>query len=201
MIFLEVVTEKIGEFVLQLLSLGMGALFSVNVSSSDVKPASQFSAEVGVLSGVSYEQHLGGQFTAVGKLGLSTNGEGSVIGYDGLQPAAELGVRWYFLGVSPTGNNEGSYLSFRSYATYQRMAFLDPQPHRHNRNACYSFSLVWGRNWRIDRHWSVKSHVGIGVQNFVTSPLQDAQNGHLDGYKAGIDDPFAAIDLGVTYRF
>lgn len=181
-----------------LLSLLLG---NIHVSQSPYTPLSQLSAEVGVLSGVSYEQHLGSRFTAVGKLGLSTSGEGSPWAYDGVQPAAEVGLRWYFAGVPRVGSNAGSYVALRTYWTYQPWALLDDDAMRHHRTFTYSYSFVWGRNWLISPSWSVKTHVGLGVVGRIVTDEQYQQNVATGPYTAGNEGLFIPADIGISYRF
>ena len=85
---------------------------------------------MGVLSGVSYEQPIGGKFSAVGKLGLSMSDEGNPWTYAGFQPTAELGLRWYFAGITEDGNNEGSYLAGSHPMGLSEMAFYQVLPRR-----------------------------------------------------------------------
>ena len=155
-----------------------------------------------MLSGVSYEQPIGGKFSAVGKLGLSMSDEGNPWTYAGFQPTAELGLRWYFAGITEDGNNEGSYFAVRTQWAYQRMAFIKSYPEKHNQLYTYSVSLVWGRSWNINDRWAVKTQIGIGNIWNVESKRQKWENRNLDGYHVGNEyGTFYPADIGVTYRF
>ena len=101
MLFLDS-SEHLGDFVVNLL-YALGCLIgTTHFTTSPDPPQSKFAAEVGVLSGVSYEQPIGGKFSLVGKAGVTMLDQGNPWAYSGFQPAAELGLRWYFSGVSPS---------------------------------------------------------------------------------------------------
>ena len=104
MLFLDS-SEHLGDFVVNLL-YALGCLIgTTHFTTSPDPPQSKFAAEVGVLSGVSYEQPIGGKFSLVGKAGVTMLDQGNPWAYSGFQPAAELGLRWYFSGVSPSNAN------------------------------------------------------------------------------------------------
>ena len=124
-------------------------VFAQNISISPDPPQQKLAAEAGVLSGISYEQPIGGKFSLVGKVGLSLSDEGNPWTYAGFQPSSELGVRWYFAGISPDANNEGSYFSLRAHWAYQRWAFAQAYPKEHNQQSTFNLSLVWGRTWNL----------------------------------------------------
>ena len=202
MFFLTSSTDRLGEFVASALGLFLNSLIPTTIPSTHYKPEPKFAVEVGVLSGVSYEQPIGGKFSAVGKLGLSMSDEGNPWTYAGFQPTAELGLRWYFAGITEDGNNEGSYLAVRTQWAYQRMAFIKSYPEEHNQLYTYSVSLVWGRSWNINDRWSVKTQIGIGNIWNVESKRQKWENRNLDGYHVGNEyGTFCPADIGVTYRF
>ena len=144
MLFLDS-SEHLGDFVVNLL-YALGCLIgTTHFTTSPDPPQSKFAAEVGVLSGVSYEQPIGGKFSLVGKAEVTMLDQGNPWAYSGFQPAAELGLRWYFSGVSPSNaNNEGSYLALRSFISYQKMAFWAARPDQYHHVAAFDYSLVWG---------------------------------------------------------
>lgn len=202
MFFLTSSTDRLGEFVASALGLFLNSLIPISIPSTHYKPEPEFAAEVGVLSGVSYEQPIGGKFSAVGKLGLSMSDEGNPWTYAGFQPTAELGLRWYFAGITEDGNNEGSYFAVRTQWAYQRMAFIKSYPEKHNQLYTYSVSLVWGRSWNINDRWAVKTQIGIGNIWNVESKRQKWENRNLDGHHVGNEyGTFCPADIGVTYRF
>ena len=202
MYFLDSSSGEVMEFMMKML-VGLSSIIGFpKVSTTPYKPEPKLAAEVGVLSGVSYEQPIGGKFSAVGKLGLSMSDEGNPWTYAGFQPTAELGLRWYFAGITEDGNNEGSYLAVRTQWAYQRMAFIKSYPEEHNQLYPYSVSLVWGRSWNINDRWSVKTQIGIGNIWNVESKRQKWENRNLDGYHVGYEyGTFCPADIGVTYRF
>ena len=202
MFFLTSSTDRLGEFVASALGLFLNSLIPISIPSTHYKPEPKFAAEVGVLSGVSYEQPIGGKFSAVGKLGLSMSDEGNPWTYAGFQPTAELGLRWYFAGITENENNEGSYLAVRTQWAYQKMAFIKSYPEEHNQLYTYSVSLVWGRSWNINDRWAVKTQIGVGSLWNVESKRQKWENRNLDGYHVGNEyGTFYPADIGVTYRF
>ncbi|WP_198144621.1 hypothetical protein, partial [Alloprevotella sp. oral taxon 473] len=69
MLFLDS-SERLGDFVVNLL-YALGSLIgTTHFTISPDPPQPKFAAEVGVLSGVSYEQPIGGKFSLVGKAGV-----------------------------------------------------------------------------------------------------------------------------------
>jgi len=85
--------DPLGEFVVNLL-YALGCLIgTTHFTTSPDPPQPKFAAEVGVLSGVSYEQPIGGKFSLVGKAGVTMLDQGNPWAYSGFQPAAELGLR------------------------------------------------------------------------------------------------------------
>jgi len=63
--------DPLGEFVVNLL-YALGCLIgTTHFTTSPDPPQPKFAAEVGVLSGVSYEQPIGGKFSLVGKAGVT----------------------------------------------------------------------------------------------------------------------------------
>ena len=202
MYFLDSSSGEVMEFMMKML-VGLSSIIGFpKVSTTPYKPEPKLAAEVGVLSGVSYERPIGGKFSAVGKLGLSMSDEGNPWTYAGFQPTAELGLRWYFAGITEDGNNEGSYLAVRTQLAYQRLAFIKSYPEEHNQLYTYSVSLVWGRSWNINDRWAVKTQIGIGNIWNVESKRQKWENRNLDGYHVGNEyGTFYPADIGVTYRF
>lgn len=194
--------DKLLEIILQgIYALGSW-VFAQNISISPDPPQQKLAAEAGVLSGISYEQPIGGKFSFVGKVGLSLSDEGNPWTYAGFQPSSELGVRWYFAGISPDANNEGSYFSIRAHWAYQRWAFAQAYPKEHNQQSTFNLSLVWGRTWNLSNRWAIKSHLGIGLHNAFVSDLQSWQNGHSDDYHVGNNEGiFCPMDIGLVYRF
>ena len=163
MLFLDS-SERLGDFVVNLL-YALGCLIgTTHFTTSPDPPQPKFAAEVGVLSGVSYEQPIGGKFSLVGKAGVTMLDQGNPWAYSGFQPAAELGLRWYFSGVSPSNaNNEGSYLALRSFISYQKMALWAARPDQYHHVAAFDYSLVWGRTWNLNPRWALKTQIGIGA--------------------------------------
>lgn len=75
MYFLDSSSGEVMEFMMKML-VGLSSIIGFpKVSTTPYKPEPKLAAEVGVLSGVSYEQPIGGKFSAVGKLGLSMSDE------------------------------------------------------------------------------------------------------------------------------
>ena len=157
MLFLDS-SERLGDFVVNLL-YALGCLIgTTHFTTSPDPPQPKFATEVGVMSGVSYEQPIGGKFSLVGKAGVTMLDQGNPWAYSGFQPAAELGLRWYFSGVSPSNaNNEGSYLALRSFISYQKMAFWAARPDQYHHVAAFDYSLVWGRTWNLNLRWALKT--------------------------------------------
>ncbi|EKX89989.1 hypothetical protein, partial [Alloprevotella sp. oral taxon 473] len=93
MYFLDSSSGEVMEFMMKML-VGLSSIIGFpKISTTPYKPEPKLAAEVGVLSGVSYERPIGGKFSAVGKLGLSMSDEGNPWTYAGFQPTAELGLR------------------------------------------------------------------------------------------------------------
>ena len=149
--------DPLGEFVVNLL-YALGCLIgTTHFTTSPDPPQPKFAAEVGVMSGVSYEQPIGGKFSLVGKAGVTMLDQGNPWAYSGFQPAAELGLRWYFSGVSPSNaNNEGSYLALRSFISYQKMAFWAARPDLYHHVAAFEYSCVGAH---------VESQSTLGIEN------------------------------------
>ncbi len=76
MLFLDS-SERLGDFVVNLL-YALGCLIgTTHFTTSPDPPQPKFAAEVGVLSGVSYEQPIGGKFSLVGKAGVTMLDQGN----------------------------------------------------------------------------------------------------------------------------
>ena len=101
MLVLTPLPDKLLEIIVQGIYAFGTWVFAQNISISPDPPQQKLAAEAGVLSGISYEQPIGGKFSLVGKVGLSLSDEGNPWTYAGFQPSSELGVRWYFAGISP----------------------------------------------------------------------------------------------------
>ena len=100
--------------------------------------------------------------------------QGNPWAYSGFQPAAELGLRWYFSGVSPSNaNNEGSYLALRSFISYQKMAFWAARLDQYHHVAAFDYSLVWGRTWNLNLRWALKTQIGIGAHGYLRTAAQE----------------------------
>lgn len=185
--------DSLSEFLINILA----ALLSPSEDALPVQP--KFAAEVGTLSGISYEQPIGSYVTAVGKLGISPSNEGNPWQYAGLQPAAEIALRWYTYGVKPGRHNTGGYLSLRSFWTWQQAALFDSESSSRNYVASTNVSLCWGYNWTLSSHWSLKTQIGLG---FYTHHFQQRQHKDADPTVYNYDNgTFVPLDLGLTYRF
>lgn len=194
--------DPLGEFVVNLL-YALGCLIgTTHFTTSPDPPQSKFAAEVGVLSGVSYEQPIGGKFSLVGKAGVTMLDQGNPWAYSGFQPVAELGLRWYFSGVSPSNaNNEGSYLALRSFISYQKMAFWAARPDQYHHVAAFDYSLVWGRTWNLNPRWALKTQIGIGAHGYLRTSAQEAFYDQPENYGTETSGVTCPVDIGLVYRF
>ena len=201
MLFLDS-SERLGEFVVNLL-YALGSLISTtHFTTSPDPPQPKFAAEVGVLSGVSYEQPIGGKFSLVGKAGVTMLDQGNPWAYSGFQPAAELGLLWYFSGVSPSNaNNEGSYLALRSFISYQKMALWAARPDQYHHVAAFDYSLVWGRTWNLNPRWALKTQIGIGAHGYLRTAAQEAFYDQPENYGTETSGLTCPVDIGLVYRF
>ena len=116
------------EFMMKML-VGLSSIIGFpKVSTTPYKPEPKLAAEVGVLSGVSYEQPIGGKFSAVGKLGLSMSDEGNPWTYAGFQPTAELGLRWYLQELPKTATTKAVILRFVRNGHIREWHLSSPTP-------------------------------------------------------------------------
>ena len=138
----------------------------------------------------------------MGKAGVTMLDQGNPWAYSGFQPAAELGLRWYFSGVSPSNaNNEGSYFALRSFISYQKMAFWAARPDQYHHVAVFDYSLVWGRTWNLNLRWALKTQIGIGAHGYLRTAAQEAFYDQPENYGTETDGITCPVDIGLVYRF
>lgn len=171
-------------------------LISVNVVSAQETQKegvrSMFSGEIGLSSGISYEQRLASNFTTKFSVGMMNE---AIIDirprYLGLTPYARMSTRWYTSAKKYTGtNNQGLYIGLDLIYLQSSLSMLMPT---------YAYKLKWsfliaptiGYNHDLSDKWSLKGqlspHVGGAVER--------------GGSKNDVGRLGVILDFGLSYRF
>lgn len=171
-------------------------LLSVNVvSAQEVQKEgvkSMLSGEIGLSSGVSYEQRLGSNFTTKFSIGMMNEATIDIRPrYLGITPYARMSTRWYASAKKYTGtNNQGLYIGLDLIYLQSSLSMLMPT---------YAYKLRWsvlvaptiGYNHDLSDRWSLKGqlspHVGAALES--------------GGLKNDIGRLGVLLDFGLSYRF
>lgn len=186
------------------------ALLSVQVFGQDTKwgerpkgVQSHFMAEIGLRTGLSYEQRLGHSFTLLGRMGYdamlwATVPDGIV--FQGMFPTVRLSPRWYY---SPSkydrGINRGGYIALEMSYTYGAKGGIFTG-HWDNVKYVSTVNILqpsWGYNWVLSDHWAVKYQVGLSIGQIDQGYIE------FEGDKIHETRGWNAVvmDLGVLYVF
>lgn len=175
----------------------------VNKENSKEGVRSHFMGELGLNSGVSYEQRLGRNFSIVGRVGYDTMLWATLpdgIVFQGIFPAVRLSTRWYYSGGKIDGDiNKGGYISIDMGYTHGRHGGIFTG-HWNNTPYDGTVNLIqpsWGYNWQIGERLGIKFQVGLTLGSILEGYiwLLDRYRYETRGWNAVV------MDFGLMYTF
>ena len=168
-------------------------------SSSSRGVKSLAGAELGIRSGVFYEQRLSRTFSLLGSAGYGV-GSGmtfhSGFSYSGIRPLFCVAPRWYFNIAEGNTQNEGSYLAFEVSYSPEKGAFLLPENIHQREKWNFMTLLGYGYRYRLSDKLMLKGQAGLSLGY---AELQEKQGLFgSDNWKSKNEIVF---DLGLIYLF
>lgn len=124
--------------------------------------------------GVSYELPIGKKQTLVAGAFLppifsfAGGADGSIISHFKINPATEIGYRYYYNGTVRQRKGKGiemnsmNYLSSKFGLSYTKAAIQNNRPNEDERRAVYSLGAVWGMQRNYNKRFSLDLQLGIG---------------------------------------
>lgn len=157
-----------------------------------------FGAELGLNSGIFYEQRLSDHFTLRASLGYhSTLSLDKSIFYQGFTPAARLSGRWYMSAIKKSNtNNNGFFLALETfYWEGGKAVIFAPKNNRFPLKRALGLYYSLGYNYDITEKIFLKAQAGL-AHGLIFLDNNKTFYGTTDMGKLDL-----MVDLGVCFRF
>lgn len=186
-------------FIALLFSFMLSTFGGIAQTSKNNEVISLAGAELGVRSGVFYEQRLSRSFSLVGSAGYGI-GTGltfhSGFSYTGIRPVLAIAPRWYFLIPDNNTQNNAPYITFEVSYSPETGAFLLPKDINKREKWNLGTVLAIGYRHSVAEKLMLKSQLGVSLNYTKLHTTQ----GFFDrkDWKSKSEIVF---DLGLIYTF